>query len=197
MKKIKKIKETTAGAVAAVVAPLGGKEDKSTMLKRQPVPEYDTANTTKDKPMTKKATRSKKINEGVLDDLDDAGVMAKRKLYDLAKTAIELHKLIQDSDDLEPWVQEKITLASEYIDTVKHSLDYDSFRVDHENPEIDDFVNGEDMHGLDELSSSELTTSEIDAVSSDNYENDYPMPMRESIDKDVRAIWKNMTSGLE
>mgnify|MGYP001338751256 CR=1 FL=1 len=38
--------------------------------------------------------------------------------------AITLHGMIQDSDNLEPWVQSKITKASDYISTVKHYMEY-------------------------------------------------------------------------
>lgn len=64
------------------------------------------------------------IMEGVLDDTDDDGWMAKSELYKLAKYAIALHGMIQDNDNLEPWVQSKITKASDYISTVKHYMEY-------------------------------------------------------------------------
>lgn len=70
----------------------------------------------------------KKLNEGVLDAHDDDGFMAKRQLYDLAKYATMLHKMINDEDDLEPWVQAKITKAADYIDTVKHYMEYRDVR---------------------------------------------------------------------
>ena len=68
--------------------------------------------------------KKKKVTEGVLDSTDDDGWMAKSQLYKLAKYAAELHKLINDSDDLEPWVQAKITAASEDISAVKHYMEY-------------------------------------------------------------------------
>jgi hypothetical protein len=64
------------------------------------------------------------IMEGVLDDTDDDGWMAKSELYKLAKYAITLHGMIQDTDNLEPWVASKITKASDYISTVKHYMEY-------------------------------------------------------------------------
>ena len=64
------------------------------------------------------------IMEGVLDDTDDDGWMAKSELYKLAKYAISLHGMIQDSDNLEPWIQAKITKASDYISSVKHYMEY-------------------------------------------------------------------------
>ena len=64
------------------------------------------------------------IMEGVLDDTDDDGWMAKSELYKLSKYAIQLHGMIQDNENLEPWVQSKITKAADYISTVKHYMEY-------------------------------------------------------------------------
>jgi hypothetical protein len=71
-----------------------------------------------------KLVKESKLTEGVLDDMDDDGFMAKRQLYDLAKYSVELHRMIQDTDNLEPWISAKITTAADYIDTVKHYLAY-------------------------------------------------------------------------
>ena len=80
----------------------------------------------KKEPMKKAVSdkKKKKVTEGVLDSTDDDGWMAKSQLYKLAKYAAELHKMINDSDDLEPWVQAKITAASEDISAVKHYMEY-------------------------------------------------------------------------
>jgi hypothetical protein len=64
------------------------------------------------------------IMEGVLDDTDDDGWMAKSELYKLSKYAIQLHGMIQDNENLEPWVQSKITKAADYISSVKHYMEY-------------------------------------------------------------------------
>lgn len=64
------------------------------------------------------------IMEGVLDDQDEDGWMAKSQLYKLAKDAIQLHGMIQDTDNLEPWVQSKITKASDYINSVRNYMEY-------------------------------------------------------------------------
>lgn len=64
------------------------------------------------------------IMEGVLDDGDEDGWMAKSELYKLAKDAITLHGMIQDRDNLEPWVQSKITKAADYINSVKSYMEY-------------------------------------------------------------------------
>ena len=66
------------------------------------------------------------VNEGVLDDMDEDGWMAKSQLYQAAKYAIELHKMIQDTDNLEPWVQSKISKAADYLSSIKHYMEYES-----------------------------------------------------------------------
>ena len=64
------------------------------------------------------------LMEGVLDSTDEDGWMAKSQLYKLSKYAIELHGMIGDTDNLEPWVQAKITKAADYIGAVKHYMEY-------------------------------------------------------------------------
>ena len=52
--------------------------------------------------------------------------MAKSELYKAAKYAAELHQMISDTDDLEPWVASKITKAADYLSSVKHYMEYNS-----------------------------------------------------------------------
>ena len=68
------------------------------------------------------------VTEGVLDDTDDSGFMAKSNLYKLIKSAIALHKIISDDEQLEGWVEEKITLSNDYINTVRDYLEYNMVR---------------------------------------------------------------------
>ena len=65
------------------------------------------------------------LTEGVLDDTDEDGWMAKSQLYKTAKYAIKLHGMISDTDNLEPWVQAKITKAADYLSAVKHYMEYE------------------------------------------------------------------------
>ena len=51
---------------------------------------------------------NQQLSEGVLDEDDEDGFMARSQLYFMAKDAIRLHSMIDDRDDLEPWVQSKI-----------------------------------------------------------------------------------------
>ena len=58
--------------------------------------------------------------------------MAQSDLYKTVKCATELHKMLDKVSDLEGWVQAKITLASDYIETVKDHLEYELARRSHE-----------------------------------------------------------------
>ena len=81
------------------------------------------------KESTKKPKRRKKmaenLKEGVLDHSDEDGWMAKEQLYKAAKYSAELHEMISDTEDLEPWIQAKITKASDYLGAVKHYMEYE------------------------------------------------------------------------
>ena len=75
------------------------------------------------------------ITEGVLDDDDDDGFMARSQLYFLARDAIKLHSVIDDRDDLEPWVQSKIAQASKDMDSVRRYTEYNAMKAEVE-PEM-------------------------------------------------------------
>ena len=76
------------------------------------------------------------------DYVDDEGGMAKRQLYKSAKYAMMLHDSLQDEDQLEGWVQSKITKAADYLGTVAHYLEYEMGmhmmdpEADHEDVEV-------------------------------------------------------------
>jgi serine protease inhibitor len=52
-------------------------------------------------------------------EYDREGDMAKDQLRIIADAAQELYNLIKVNDNLPEWVQKKITLATDYIDTVR------------------------------------------------------------------------------
>lgn len=58
-------------------------------------------------------------------EVDHEGAMAKADLYKLANYSLKLFKKIQDDDQLEAWVQAKITKAADYIASVYHYLEYE------------------------------------------------------------------------
>ena len=71
-----------------------------------------------------------------MDHVDEEGGMAKSQLYKIAKYAMMLHDSLDDEDQLEAWVQSKITIASEYLGKVKHYLEYEMGLEMHE-PELE------------------------------------------------------------
>ena len=56
------------------------------------------------------------------------GRMAKGNLFKAAEAASMLHNLIQDNENLEPWVEEKIAVASQMLDSVANYLKYEKVR---------------------------------------------------------------------
>lgn len=62
------------------------------------------------------------------------GRMTKGNLYKIAQYASELHDLIGDDENLEPWVEEKIAVAAHMMDSVGHYLQYEKHRG-HEDEE--------------------------------------------------------------
>ena len=73
-------------------------------------------------------TKESTLTEGVLDADDDDGFMARSQLYFLARDAITLHGIIDDRQDLEPWVQSKIAQAAQGIDAVRRYTEYNAMK---------------------------------------------------------------------
>lgn len=61
--------------------------------------------------------------EIVAEEFDDEGRMAKSDLLKLTQYSAKLYKALDDNDQLPGWIQAKITLAADYIGTVKHYLE--------------------------------------------------------------------------
>ena len=53
------------------------------------------------------------------------GDMAKRSLYHMAAQAQQLHDMLQDDENLKPWVQSKITKAADYLEKAFKAISYD------------------------------------------------------------------------
>jgi hypothetical protein len=56
-----------------------------------------------------------------MDDFE--GKMAKNQLIQIAQYAISLAGALDENEELEGWVQSKITLAEDYVSKVKHYLE--------------------------------------------------------------------------
>ena len=62
---------------------------------------------------------------GTHGDTDREGAMAKADLFKLANYSHKLYQKLQDDDQLEAWVQAKITKAADYLASVYHYLEYE------------------------------------------------------------------------
>lgn len=149
---------------------------------RKPIKTFDTAEEAKEyaKRMRKQLSKGEKkgygmsyttkpikeanLTEGVLDDMDDDGFMAKRQLYDIAKAAVQLHKQIQDTDNLEPWIQAKITKANDYLETIYHYMEYKNVR---DAGETADIMGPADMDNMDAVGDAVATIEPQEAVIED------------------------------
>jgi hypothetical protein len=58
------------------------------------------------------------------DDNDDEGHMAKKELFHMSQKAQQLHDILMDNEDLEPWVQAKITKAAAMMSSVFDHMMY-------------------------------------------------------------------------
>jgi hypothetical protein len=61
---------------------------------------------------------------------DHEAKMAKADCYKLAKYSAKLFKMIEEGEELDGWVQAKITKASDYISSVYHYLEYEKMSRD-------------------------------------------------------------------
>lgn len=59
---------------------------------------------------------------------DHEARMAKADLYKLAQYSAKLFKMVEEGDELQGWVQAKITKASDYISSVYHYMDYEQVK---------------------------------------------------------------------
>ena len=95
-------------------------------------------------------TKGRKIKESV----DDEGRMAKSDLLKLTQYSAKLYKALGDNDQLPAWIQAKITLAADYIGTVKHYLEGEQAMGGEEAPQGQiqeakegiEYYNWEDLH---------------------------------------------------
>jgi serine protease inhibitor len=63
--------------------------------------------------------------------------MAKNQLLNIAKYSIAIASQLDDNQELEGWVQSKITLAKDYVSKVKHYLE-NELQVDMPAPSSED-----------------------------------------------------------
>jgi len=59
------------------------------------------------------------------DPEDKEGAMAKRQLYNVIEQAQEVHDMLGEDDQLEAWVQSKLTKIASMMSAVQHHLNYE------------------------------------------------------------------------
>jgi hypothetical protein len=97
----------------------------------------------------KKAAKDKEMKEDYdRDEYDEEGEMAKSQARTIEDAARELQEILDDDENLPEWVQKKITLAMDYIDTAR---DYMKANPDEEEMDVE----------LDEDQIDEKAVSEI------------------------------------
>ena len=77
--------------------------------------------------------------------------MARSQMYSAAEAAIEIHKMLKDISELEGlegWVQSKLTLASEYLESVRDYLKYEAAS---QQTEMMPFAEGAANYAVDRL----------------------------------------------
>jgi hypothetical protein len=87
-----------------------------------------------------KTTEFLKENSIIAQEADDMHKdhevqMARSQMYSAAQSAIEIHRLLKDISELEGldgWVASKLTLASEYLETVRDYLKYEAVSAEQE-----------------------------------------------------------------
>jgi len=83
----------------------------------------------------KKAAKDKEMKEDYdRDEYDEEGEMAKSQARTIEDAARELQEILDDDENLPEWVQKKITLAKEYIDTAR---DYMKANPDEEEMDVE------------------------------------------------------------
>ena len=80
--------------------------------------------------MTGVSTGPTQMPPGPIEHNDDyqaeAENMINSQLHSLSTNTERLKSLVANFDELEPWVQSKITLAEDYISTITHYLEYEA-----------------------------------------------------------------------
>jgi hypothetical protein len=81
-------------------------------------------------------------DEGKIHDDGHEVDMAESDLYKLAHYAPDVYGMVDNYADLPGWVQKKITLAADYIGSVKHYLEHEHFQAKNH---LGDFKDGNDL----------------------------------------------------
>lgn len=81
-------------------------------------------------PMAKKMAIATSTAKKVAEEVDDEGKMAKGQLMRMVNQASALAQMMSDDKQLDGWVQSKLTMASDYLDSVHDYLMHNKQDVD-------------------------------------------------------------------
>lgn len=97
---------------------------------------------------------SEKISELHVQTLNEneygEGWMIKSQLYNIAKNALRLHKIVNEKEDFEDWIQAKITVVDDYMSTIAQFIEYRKMTVG--NFDMDDKDQYNELNDDDDLS---------------------------------------------
>jgi hypothetical protein len=99
------------------------------------------------------------------EETDTEGAMAKQQLITAAKLAIKLAEQMDSSTQLDAWVQTKISLASDYIETVFDFLVHGEQDVDKEEETDEEVIPGithQHRHGTLKHTSTTMEGAKVD-----------------------------------
>ena len=101
---------------------------------------------------------------------DGEGAMARADLYRAAKNAMKLFQMVQEGQELEGWVQAKITKSADYLDSVYHYMEYQmKFGGGGQAASVDDITGEAEIVSANTVS-EEDDEKPIDMEESMNYE---------------------------
>jgi len=107
----------------------------------------------------------------MIDDLkhdDHEGAMARSELYRAAKYAMKLFQMIEENQDLEGWVQSKITKSADYLDSVYHYMEYHlKFGGGHGAESLDDITKDAEDEIEDSLADAQATADAEEEIKLD------------------------------
>ena len=92
---------------------------------------------------------------------DHEGAMARAELYRAAKYAMKLFQMIDENQELEGWVQSKITKSADYLDSVYHYMEYQmKFAGGGEAEELDDITKDAETDIEDSIADADMSADE-------------------------------------
>jgi len=79
--------------------------------------------------------KNKIIKAGPGEEYDYEGYMIKTQLRRIAAQSAELNSMIDNNEQFPAWIQSKVTLASEYMDTIYDFYKYSDYTITSEESE--------------------------------------------------------------